>query len=241
MTTQSTASSTLTVRRAADRGHTLIDWLDSRHTFSFGGYQDDAHMGFGPLRVINDDRVGPSGGFGEHGHRDMEILTWVLDGELRHRDSLGHESTLRPGQVQVMSAGKGIRHSEFNASSDKAVHFLQVWIMPDRAGHPPAYAELGFRAEGRQGRWQVIASGDGHAGSALIHQDATVSVATLKAGQVVETPVQAGRRAWLHVALGEVRVNDVDLHPGDAVSLAGAGKLSLKAAGDAEVMLFDLP
>lgn len=240
MTSPSAVNSNLIVRRAQDRGETRIDWLDSRHSFSFGGYQDDAHMGFGALRVINDDRVAPGGGFGEHGHRDMEILTWVLSGALRHRDSLGHESVLRPGQVQVMSAGKGIRHSEFNDSSTEPVHFLQVWILPDRAGHPPAYAELGFRAEGRQGKWQVIASSDARAGSALIHQDATVSVATLKAGQAIEAKVEAGRKAWLHVALGEVRVNEVDLHPGDAVATNGAAKLSIKASSDAEVMFFDL-
>lgn len=229
-----------TIRKADTRGQTRIDWLDSRHTFSFGGYVDPAHMGFGALRVINDDRVAPGEGFGEHGHRDMEILTYVLDGQLQHRDSLGNGSVLEPGDVQVMSAGSGIRHSEFNPSKTNPVHFLQIWILPRNRAIPPRYQDKRF-PNIRSGRWVTIASPDGQEGSLPIDQDARVMVGTFNNGSQPESfTVAEGRKAYLHVARGTVTVNGQALDGGDGVEVTGAEQLNFAKADDAELLLFDL-
>lgn len=232
----------IAIRRAEDRGRTKLDWLDSRHTFSFGAYQDPRHMGYGPLRVINDDRVAPGGGFGEHGHRDMEILTWVLDGALAHRDSLGHGSTIRPGDVQTMSAGTGIRHSEFNASDTDPVHFLQIWILPREGRLSPRYEQKHFDEAQRRNRWTLIAGPDGRDGSTTIQQDAAVWAALLAAGASLERHLDAGRMAWLHVARGRAAVNGQDLKEGDGAAVPSGGAIRVEASADGtEMMLFDLP
>jgi redox-sensitive bicupin YhaK (pirin superfamily) len=229
---------TLTVRPAAERGHADHGWLDSYHSFSFADYHDPQHMGFRALRVINDDRVAPNMGFGTHGHRDMEIISYVLAGELAHRDSLGNGSTIRPGDVQRMSAGTGVRHSELNPSSTTPVHFLQIWIVPDRAGHAPSYEQIAVPPEELAGRLRLIASPDGAAGSVTIHQDARVYAARLSPGQTVEHVVAPGRHAWLQVARGAVTVGATALSAGDGASTSTPGPLVL--AGDGEVLVFDL-
>lgn len=231
------------VKRAADeRGVTRMPWLDSRHTFSFGEYHDPAHMGFGPLRVINEDRVVPGGGFGTHGHRDMEIVSYVLSGALEHKDSLGTGSIIRPGDVQRMSAGTGIRHSEFNPSRSEPVHFLQIWILPERAGLTPGYEQKAFPAEERQGGPRLVASPDGSGGAVTIHQDARIYVAKLGGGDAIEQPLSSGRRAWVQVARGEIELSGVALGPGDGAAVEDESRLHLRAgSGAAEVLLFDLP
>jgi hypothetical protein len=230
------------VKRAADeRGMTRMPWLDSRHTFSFGEYHDPAHMGFGPLRVINEDRVVPGGGFATHGHRDMEIVSYVLSGALEHKDSLGTGSIIRPGDVQRMSAGTGIRHSEFNPSRSEPVHFLQIWILPERAGLTPGYEQKAFPAEERRGRPRLVASPDGSNGAVTIHQDARLYVAELGGGDAIEQPLSAGRRAWVQVARGEIELSGVALGPGDGAAVEDERRLHLHAgSGPAEVLLFDL-
>jgi redox-sensitive bicupin YhaK (pirin superfamily) len=232
----------ITVRRSGERGHFDHGWLDTRHTFSFAGYQDPAHMGFRSLRVINEDRVQPGEGFDTHGHRDMEILSYVLSGVLAHRDSSGGGGELRPGEVQRMSAGTGIQHSEFNGSKDEPVHFLQIWLLPDRPGHRPSYEQRPFPAPGRRNRLRLIASPDGAEGSTVIHQDARVFASLLGQGQAVELPLAPRRHAWVQVAQGEVEVNGVQLGAGDGaaiseeplVRIAGAG------SGEAELLVFDM-
>jgi redox-sensitive bicupin YhaK (pirin superfamily) len=230
----------LTVRRSADRGHFQHGWLDTYHTFSFGDYHDPAWVQFGRLRVMNDDRIAPSQGFGMHGHRDMEILTWVLDGELAHRDSLGHEQVLRPGELQRMSAGTGIRHSEFNVSTTTATHLYQVWLLPDRPGHEPRYEQTPFPAEGRRGRWQLLASPDGQEGSLSIYADAYVSVIDLTAGQSTTIPLAAGRRGWLQVLRGTTEAAGTPLETGDGVGVTDASELLITARSETELMWFDL-
>jgi redox-sensitive bicupin YhaK (pirin superfamily) len=229
----------ITVRRAAERGHTRIDWLDSWHTFSFGDYYDPQHIEFRTLRVINEDFVAPGKGFGTHPHRDMEIVTYVLDGALEHRDSLGNGSVIRPGEIQRMSAGTGIRHSEFNGSSSETVHLLQIWIMPERGGLPPGYEQRALPA-GVRGGLQVIASRDGRAGSVTIHQDAAIHAAQLATGASVEHPLAAGRHAWVQVARGALTVNGQALHAGDGAAVSSERAVQLRADADAEVLLFDL-
>ena len=229
------------IRRASERGHGEHGWLDSWHTFSFAGYFDPRQMGFGPLRVINDDTVAPGKGFGEHGHQDMEILSYVLSGGLQHRDSAGHESVLRPGGVQRISAGRGIRHSEFNASQTEPVHFLQIWIEPDTRGVEPAYAEREQPLDEASGRW-VIASPDGRYGSLPIHQAAVVAVQRLQPGETAVWQPELGRRQWLHVAQGALEADGAQLAAGDAASWQAAAEPVLKAlAGPAEALLFELP
>jgi hypothetical protein len=230
------------VKRAADeRGMTRMPWLDSRHTFSFGEYHDPAHMGFGPLRVINEDRVVPGGGFATHGHRDMEIVSYVLSGALEHKDSLGTGSIIRPGDVQRMSAGTGIRHSEFNPSRSEPVHFLQIWILPERAGLTPSYEQKAFPAEERRGGPLLVASPDGSDGAVTIHQDARIYVAELGGGDAIEQPLSADRRAWIQVARGEIELSGVALGPGDGAAVEDERRLHLRAgSGPAEVLLFDL-
>lgn len=231
----------LTVRKAEDRGVSRIDWLDSRHTFSFSDYHDPRHMGFRALRVINDDTVAPGGGFGTHGHRDMEIVTYVLDGALQHADSLGTGSVIRPGDVQKMSAGTGIRHSEFNASQTEPVHFLQIWIIPEQAGLTPGYSQVSFPRADKVGKLLLVAANEERDGLIRIHQDVRMYVSILEsAGQQVEHVLAAGRHAWLHVASGTVSVNGQTLSAGDGAAITDQPKIEIAAAPAGEILLFDL-
>jgi redox-sensitive bicupin YhaK (pirin superfamily) len=232
------------LRPAAERGHVKAGWLDSRHTFSFGHYHDPAWMGWGPLRVINEDRVAPGAGFPPHGHANMEILSYVLDGALAHRDDSGGEGVLGPGELQWMGAGHGIEHSEFNGSKDAPVHFLQIWIQPDRVNAPPAHAQKPFDPQSRRGRWATLASPDGADGSLAIRQQAWLRGVRLGKGEAATLPLRADRRYWLHLAQDEARVDGHALAAGDAVGCVDeAGELRVEGAGDgiADVLLFDLP
>jgi redox-sensitive bicupin YhaK (pirin superfamily) len=231
----------ISIRRAADRGSTRLAWLDSRHTFSFADYYDAAHMGFGALRVINEDRVPRGGGFATHGHRDMEILTWVLEGALAHRDSLGNGSVVRPGEMQRMSAGTGIRHSEFNASETAPVHFLQIWVVPDRQGLVPGYEQKAFDADELADRLRLIASADGRDGSVTVHQDVAVYAATMAKGRRLSHRLTSGRRAWVQVTGGALLLGDLLLAPGDGASCTEVEEIALAAPDDdARLLLFDL-
>jgi redox-sensitive bicupin YhaK (pirin superfamily) len=228
-------------RPSGARGHVVTDWLDSRHTFSFGHYHDPRWMGFGPLRVINEDRVAPGGGFAPHRHANMEILSYVLSGALAHRDDSGGGGVLRPGEVQWMSAGHGIEHSEFNASKEEPVHFLQIWIQPDRVNAPPAYEQRAFDPAARRGRWAVLASPDGAEGSLAIRQQAWLRGVLLDAGESVALTPDPVRRYWLHVARGRVQVGGHALGAGDALGFADENSPVRLAGEGADVLLFDLP
>lgn len=228
------------VRKAAERGHFDHGWLDTYHTFSFSDYYDPAHMGFRTLRVINDDRVQPGRGFGMHGHRDMEIVTYVLEGALAHRDSMGNVSILRPGELQHMTAGTGIRHSEFNPSDQQEVHLYQIWLLPGRRGLKPSYEQKAFSEEERRGRLRLVASPTGEEGSLLIHQDARLYLSTLQAGETIAHTLKPGRYAWLQVLRGQVSLNDHSLSAGDGAAVSEEEKLEIRGQDDAEVMLFDL-
>jgi hypothetical protein len=230
----------LALRKSADRGRANFGWLDSRHSFSFGQYHDDAHMGFGPLRVINDDRVAPGAGFQPHGHADMEIISYVLDGGLEHKDSIGTGSVIRPGEVQRMSAGTGIRHSEFNASKVDPVHFLQIWIIPERRGITPSYEQKAFSADEKTGKLRLVGSRDGRDGSLTIHRDVDFFATLLGHGHTVTHELKAGRGAWVHVARGSMRLNGTELSAGDGAAIEASGTLTLDGANDAEVLLFDM-
>ena len=231
----------ITLRRAADRGHFDHGWLDTFHTFSFADYRDPAHMGFRSLRVINEDRVAPGEGFGTHPHRDMEIITWVLDGTLAHRDSTGAGGTLRHGDVQWMSAGTGVTHSEMNGSKQEPVHFLQIWILPDRAGHQPSYGQAAVPLDELRGTLRPIATPDGAGGSLVIHQDARLFATILGPGQAVRHPLAPGRHGWVQVARGEATVNGAALEAGDGVAISGEREIAITAAGgEAELLVFDL-
>ena len=229
------------LRRSDERGHAQHGWLDSFHSFSFADYHDPRHMGFGALRVINEDRVQPARGFGTHSHRDMEIISYVLEGGLAHRDSMGNGSVIRPGDVQRMSAGTGVTHSEFNPSDRDPVHFLQIWIEPARRGVKPSYEEKRFDADSKRGRLRLIASPDGAEGSVTIHQDARLYAAILDGADAVEQTLAEGRRAYVHVVRGAVEVNGQPLSGGDAIKLAHESRVSIASAKDAEILLFDLP
>jgi redox-sensitive bicupin YhaK (pirin superfamily) len=231
----------ITLRPAAERGHAEHGWLDSYHSFSFADYHDPQHMGFGPLRVINEDRVQPGMGFGTHGHRDMEIISYVLDGALSHKDSMGTGSVIEPGDVQRMSAGTGVLHSEFNPSRDRPVHFLQIWITPSAHDIAPGYEQKRIDPAAKRNRLALIASPDGRDGSVTIHQDANVYATVLVDGGRVEHTLAPGRRAYVHVARGRANVNGNALSAGDAAKLEGERSVSLSATSDAEVLLFDLP
>ena len=231
---------TLTLRRSEDRGHADFGWLDSRHTFSFGRYIDRNHMGFGPLRVINDDRVAGGGGFPTHPHADMEIITYILDGALEHRDSLGTGSVIRPGDVQRMSAGTGIEHSEFNASKTDPVHLLQIWIVPESKGIVPSYEQKAFSQADKRGGLRLVASRDGRDGSVSLHRDADMFATLLDEGQSVSHTLRDGRAAWVQVARGSVSLNGAQLEAGDGVSIEEAGELTFDGARDAEVLVFDM-
>jgi redox-sensitive bicupin YhaK (pirin superfamily) len=232
----------IAVRPAGERGIANLGWLDSRHTFSFGHYYDPKHMGFGPLRVINEDRLRPGGGFDTHGHRDMEIISYVLAGALEHKDSIGTGSVIRPGDVQVMSAGTGIRHSEFNHSKTEPVHFLQIWVVPDREGIAPRYEQKTFPDADKRGRLRLVGSSDGRDGSVVIHQDVELFAAILNAGERVTLPVSTGRKAWLQAVRGTVAMNGQELDVGDGAAVEGEPTLTVTAKVDgAEILVFDLP
>lgn len=230
----------ITFRDRMARGQSRTGWLDSRHSFSFADYRDPAHMGFRSLRVINEDRVVPGAGFPRHGHRDMEIVSYVLAGELEHKDSLGNGAVIRPGDVQRMTAGTGILHSEFNPSATAPVHFLQIWIIPDRAGLPPSYEQTAFPAAERRGRLRLVAAPDGAEGAVTLHQDARLYVASLAAGERVTHTLGRGRGAWLQVARGIVTLNGTEMREGDGAAAEEEPALSVAADTDAEVLLFDL-
>jgi quercetin 2,3-dioxygenase len=222
------------------RGHSKIGWLDSWHTFSFSGFQDPNRMGFRSLRVINDDRVIPGAGFGTHAHNDMEILTYVLSGELAHKDSLGTGSVIRPGDVQIMSAGTGIQHSEFNNSDTEPVHFLQIWMLPDRNNITPRYDQRNFPLAEKQGKLRLVGSKDGRDGSVVINQDLDLYVSVLSAGDLVKFEVAQNRFAWLQVARGMVTLNGESLRAGDGVQINSPELLELSTESNAEILLFDL-
>ncbi|HVC37280.1 MAG TPA: pirin family protein [Gammaproteobacteria bacterium] len=227
------------IRPAAERGRSRRNWLDSRHSFSFGDYQDPRYMGFGALRVINDDRVLPGGGFAPHSHSDMDIISYVLEGALQHKDSLGTGSIIRPGEIQRMSAGTGITHSEYNASHSEPVHFLQIWIIPQRRGLPPGYEQRGFKAEDMSGRWLKLAAAEHAGGLVTIHQDVVLLV-TRAAQKTLAYPLPRGRRAWLQVARGAARINDKPLGEGDGAALVGPASISVSGAPEGEILLFDM-
>jgi len=219
-----------------------MGWLDSRHTFSFADYYDPAHMAFGPLRVINEDRVAPGTGFGTHGHQDMEIISYVLEGALEHKDSIGTGSVIRPGDVQIMSAGTGIRHSEFNHSKTEPVHFMQIWIVPGKTGIAPRYEQKMFPESGKRGRMLLVVSPDGRDGSLTVHQDVELRSGVLDTGQRIEHSTSSGRKAWLQVARGALRLNGRDLDAGDGAAIESEAILNLEAKSDrTEILLFDLP
>jgi quercetin 2,3-dioxygenase len=229
------------VRKSEDRGHANHGWLDSYHTFSFGDYFDPTQIGFGPLRVINEDWIDPATGFGTHAHRDMEIITYVLEGELGHKDSMGNGSVIRPGNVQRMSAGTGVKHSEFNHSPDQKTHLLQIWIEPNVAGVEPGYEEKNFDAAQKRGRLCLVASPDGRDGSVTIHQDAKLYVGLFDGAEQARITIAQGRRAYLHVARGSISVNGVALNGGDALKFLEETDIELSQGRDAEILLFDLP
>lgn len=231
----------ITVRRSAERGHADHGWLDAYHTFSFAGYHDPEFVHFGPLRVINQDRVAPGRGFGTHGHENMEIVTYMLEGALEHRDSMGNGSQMRPGEVQLMSAGSGVTHSEFNASSDEPLHLLQMWVFPRHDGTPPRYEQRAFAESERRGRLRLVVSPDGAQGSLTIDQDARLFAGLFDAGEAAEHALPNGRTAWIHVARGRVRVNDVELGPGDGAAIEDEASLLVTGLDDAELVLWDLP
>jgi hypothetical protein len=230
----------ISIRSAESRGHETHGWLDSFHTFSFANYHDPEHMGFGPLRVINEDRVQPGAGFNTHGHSDMEIISYVLEGALEHKDSLGTGSVVRPGDVQRMSAGSGIRHSEFNHSKTEPLHFLQIWIIPETKGLKPGYEQKAFGLDERGGRLRLIGSRDGRDGSVTIHRDVDLYASVLSTGQTVTHELSAGRGAWLQVAHGSVVFGDKPLKAGDGVAIDAPGMLRIEGRHEAEVLLFDM-
>lgn len=230
----------LTIRRSSERGHADHGWLNSHHTFSFASYQDPQHMGFRTLRVMNEDRVAAGQGFGTHAHRDMEIVSYVLEGELEHKDSMGNGEVLRPGEFQRITAGTGITHSEFNPSSDATTHFYQIWLLPERKGIEPSYEQKAFDTTGRLNRFQLVASPDGTDGSLSIHQDANIYLADLESESDVAFDIPMGRHVWIQVLRGSVNVNGHVLETNDAVAVGEETKLHIQAADFAEIMLFDL-
>ena len=230
----------LTIRRSHERGHADHGWLDSHHTFSFADYHDPRYMGFRTLRVINEDRVAPGKGFGTHPHRDMEILSYVLDGALEHRDSMGTGSVIRPGDVQRMSAGTGVTHSEFNHSKTEGVHFLQIWILPETRGSAPGYEQKRFEPAERQGRLRLIAARDGRDGAVTVHQDMSLYAALLAPGDTVRHGFAAGRQGWLQVARGAVKIGEATLHAGDGAAIQQTDQVEITGVEAAELLLFDL-
>ncbi|WP_422929852.1 pirin family protein [Singulisphaera sp. PoT] len=230
----------LAIRRSAERGHARYEWLDTHYTFSFSEYHDPRHMGFRSLRVINEDRIAGGGGFPRHGHRDMEILTYVIEGELKHQDSLGNGSTIRPGELQRMTAGSGILHSEANASETDPIHLLQIWIFPDRAGITPSYEQKEFDRTQARGRWQTLASRDARDGSLTIHQDASLSQTFLDPSEVVSYELGQERHAWLQVVSGSVKAVGVELKAGDGLAISDTELVEVEGLESSAVLLFDL-
>ena len=230
----------ITIRKSEDRGHFDLGWLDTYHTFSFDQYYDPAHMHFRTLRVINEDRVAAGQGFPTHSHRDMEIITYILSGILEHRDSMGNGSVIRPGDVQRMSAGTGVAHSEYNPSESEGVHLLQIWIMPRERNLPPGYEQKAFTEDERRGRWRLVASPDGRDGSVTIQQDARLYATIADANSTIEHSFDANRYGWAQVGRGTVSINDVELKQGDGAALRNESLIKLTAHDDAEVLLFDL-
>jgi len=230
----------IALRKAGERGNANHGWLDSWHSFSFAEYYDPQHMGYSDLRVINEDVVQPGRGFGTHGHRDMEIITYILDGALEHKDSMGNGSVIRPGDVQRMSAGRGVQHSEYNPSQKELVHLLQIWIEPNVMGIEPGYEETHFDAVSKRGKLKLIASADGRDGSVKIHQDATVYAALVDGAERVTHKLAKGRKAYVHVARGKLTVNGEQLAAGDALKADGVASITLEKGAQAEVLLFDL-
>jgi redox-sensitive bicupin YhaK (pirin superfamily) len=230
----------LSIRPAEQRGHAEHGWLDSHHSFSFAEYYDPAHMGFGALRVINEDRVAPAMGFGAHPHRDMEIISYVLEGALQHRDSMGTGSVIRPGDVQRMSAGSGVTHSEYNASKTEPVHFLQIWLVPSERGIKPSYEQRAFSSESKQGRLRVVAAPDGRDGSVTLHTDAVLYAGLFEPGERAELELADNRRAWVQVARGQVRIDGSVLKAGDGAAISQETKLVIEGVEPAEVLVFDL-
>jgi redox-sensitive bicupin YhaK (pirin superfamily) len=228
------------IRRSAERGYFDHGWLQTYHTFSFAGYRDPQHMGFRALRVINEDRVAPGQGFGTHGHRDMEIVTYVLEGALEHRDSMGNGEVLRPGEFQRMSAGTGIEHSEFNPSASEPVHLYQIWLFPERKGITPSYEQKAFDPAERHNRLRVVASRDGQDGALTIQQDARILLGTIDPGEQIARAIPPGRHAWLQVLRGAIELDGTRLVAGDGAALSEEPSVTLRAAEPAEVMLFDL-
>jgi redox-sensitive bicupin YhaK (pirin superfamily) len=228
------------IRRSADRGHFDHGWLDTYHTFSFAGYDDPDHRGFRQLRVINEDRVAPGVGFPPHGHRDMEILTVVLSGAVEHRDSMGNRTVIRPGEVQRMTAGRGVTHSETNPSPSEPLHLMQIWIHPERRGLDPDYEQRTFPADERRGRLRVVASPDGRDGSLTLHQDASLYAGALGDGDAVEHALAPGRHAWVQVTSGSVAIGDTTLHAGDGAAVSDEAAVHLRSVGAADLLLFDL-
>ncbi len=231
----------LAVRKAEDRGHANHGWLDSYHTFSFSSYHDPRYMGVSNLRVINEDRVAPGGGFATHGHSDMEIISYVLEGALEHRDSMGNGSVIRPGDVQRMSAGTGVTHSEYNHSSSEPVHFLQIWLQPNAMGVEPAYEQKHYPVEARRGRWALLVSPDGRDGSIATHQDALMFGTLLAPGETLDYRFAADRQGYLQLARGRLRIGEITLQPGDGVRVQKHQLLQIEGIEEAEVLLFDLP
>jgi quercetin 2,3-dioxygenase len=231
----------LTIRRSEDRGHFDMGWLDTRHTFSFGEYYDPRYLGFSALRVINEDRVAPGKGFPTHGHRDMEIVTYILHGALEHKDSLGTGSVIRPGDVQRMSAGAGIQHSEFNHSAQEGVHFLQIWILPEQKGLPPSYEQITVSAQDRHDRLRLIGSRDGRDGSVTIHQNLGLYSALLSSGAKIDQPLAPSRAGWVQVVSGAIDLNGLHLRAGDGVAAVNETSLKILTLEPAEILLFDLP
>lgn len=234
----------LTIRRAEDRGHADHGWLSSHHTFSFADYHDEQHMGFGPLRVINDDTVAPGKGFPQHAHRDMEILSYVLEGALEHADSMGTSSVIRPGDVQRMSAGSGVLHSEFNASPTEPVHFLQIWILPSHPGLPFGYEQKSFSEDEKRGRLRLVASQDGADGSLRIQQEVRMFAAVLERGHSVAHDLSRARSAWVHIARGAAEINGLRLRAGDGLAISTEDRLVISSSNEAtknELLLFDFP
>jgi len=229
------------IRRSGERGHADHGWLQSRHSFSFADYHDPEHVHFGPLRVINEDRVAPGGGFGTHGHRDMEIVSYVLEGALAHQDSTGSSSVIRPGDVQRMSAGSGVRHSEFNASKTEPVHFLQIWIIPDTVGIAPSYEEKHFDVQERRGKLRLVGSPDQAEGSVRLRQDARLYAGNFDAAEHALFTLRPGRLCYVHVARGALHVAGLHLEAGDGLKITDAGDIEIREGKDAEVLLFDLP
>ena len=231
----------MNIRPQDERGNANFGWLDSKHSFSFGSYYDPNHMGFASLRVINEDKVQPSKGFGTHSHRDMEIISYVLEGELEHKDSIGNGSVIRPGDVQRMSAGTGIAHSEFNASNTNGVHFLQIWLLPEKEGIKPSYEQKHFSLEEKQGKLRLVGSRDGKDNSVTIHQDVNLYVAALNKDETVEHAVANGRSVWVQIARGAVNINSQTLSAGDGAAISQEHKIAIAAtANNTEILLFDM-